>query len=247
MMKQLVILGLFVLFLAAVQYAKAQTADDVIEKHIKARGGREKLAALQTVYMEGSREIMGNEASVKVYKQQGKLSRSEFEVGSNSGFNLITDQGGWNYFSMRGEVNKMPDQAHAAQLTELDIQGPLMDYAAKGHKVELLGKETRDNIECVRLKLTTSTGREITYWLNGSTFLIHQTSTKGGAMGGGGGRNPDAETLTTYSDYQEIDGIKFPLTVDITIVGGQGRGGGNTTFDKIEVNKPIDAKLFKPE
>lgn len=247
MMKQLVILGLFVLLLAAVQYAKAQSVDDVIEQHLKARGGREKLAALQTVYMEGSRDMMGNEASIKVYKQQGKLSRTEFEVGSNTGFSLITDQGGWNYFSMRGgEPNKMPDQAHAGQLTELDIQGPLMDYAAKGHKVELLGKETRDNIECVRLKLTTSAGKEITYWLNGSTFLIHQTSTKGGMMGGGG-RNPDAETITTYSDYQEIEGIKFPLTVGITITGGQGRGGGNTTFDKVELNKPVDAKLFKPE
>ena len=44
-----------------------------------------------------------------------------------------------------------------------------------------------------------------------------------------------------FSNYQKTDdGYMFPFTVT--------RGGPNgMTFEKIEVNKPVDAKLYKPE
>jgi hypothetical protein len=45
-----------------------------------------------------------------------------------------------------------------------------------------------------------------------------------------------------YSDYRKTDeGYIFPYTT--TIVGM----GASTNVEKIEVNKPVDAKLFKPE
>ena len=90
-MKTLIIIGLFVMFLVSVQFASAQTVDDIIDKYIAARGGKEKLTAIKSIYMEGSREMMGNEVMVKVTKVQVKLSRTEFEVGANNGFNLVTE------------------------------------------------------------------------------------------------------------------------------------------------------------
>ncbi|MFZ4059344.1 MAG: hypothetical protein ACOYKE_14470, partial [Ferruginibacter sp.] len=229
-MKSIVLFGCLVLMLVTAQFATAQTIDEIIDKHIAARGGKDKLAGLVSVYMEGSREMMGNEVSVKVTKVQDKLSRTDFEMGSGNGFMLVTDKEAWNYFSMRGGApNKMPEDAHAGMLTELDIAGPLVNYAAKGHKAELLGKETRDAIECYKIKLTTKAGKEVIYYVNAATSLIYQTSAKGGGMGGGRNRNPDAETITTYKDYQAFDGIQFALTVEMTVTGAETRGGGGTT------------------
>ena len=252
-MKSLILFSLFILFLVSVQFASAQTVDEIIDKYMAARGGKEKLLSIKTIYLEGSREMMGNEVAVKVTKEQGRLSRTEFEMGGTNGFMLVTDKEAWSFIPMRSPTpTKLPDEALAGMQTELDIAGPLVDYVAKGNKAELSGKETVDGVECFKIKLTTKAGKEINYWIDASTYLVTQSSTKGGGMfGGGGGRRAEgaapAEVITVYKDYKAVDGIMFPHSIETKNPAGPGRTGGGTTFDKIELNKPVDAKLYKPE
>jgi hypothetical protein len=253
-MKNLFLFGLLILLLVAVQFASGQTVDDIINKYIDARGGKDKLNSIKSIYMEGSREMMGNEVSVKVTKEQGKLSRTDIEMGSTNGFILITDKEAWTYFPMHSSsAEKMPDDAVASLQTELDIAGPLVDYAVKGHKAELIGKDSIDGNEDYKIKLTTSTGKIINYWIDTKTYLVSQTSQKN--TGGFGGRRNNAansnaelgDVITVYKDYSAEDSILFPHTIEIKSSGGNGRGSGGTTFDKIQLNIPVDAKLYKPE
>lgn len=254
-MKSLIILGLFVLFLVSVQFASAQTVDEIIDKYITARGGKDKLTALKTIYMEGSREMMGNEVTVRITKEQGKLSRTDFEMGSTNGFNLVTEKGAWNYFPMRMDApQKAEDSLLPAMQAETDIAGPLVDYLAKGHKAELEGKENVGDIPCFKIKLTTRAGKTITYWIQADNYLLLQSTPTGGGMGGrrranteGGGQGNGGKAYIMYKDYKAVDGILFPHTIETRIEGGEGRGSGGTTFDKIELNKPVDEKLYKPE
>ena len=152
---------------------------------------------------------------------------------------------------MRSPIpTKMPDEALAAMQTELDIAGPLVDYVAKGNTTELLGKDTVDGNTCYKIKLTTKAGKEIKYWIDASTYLITQSSAKGGGRwpGGAGATGAtETEIITTYADYKAVDGIMFAHNIETKSPTGQGRAGGGTTFDKIELNKPVDARLFKPE
>lgn len=258
-MKTLIIIGLFVLFLVSVQFAAAQTVDEVIDKYIAARGGKEKLMAIKSIYMEGSREMMGNEVAIKVIKVQGKLSRTEFEMGATNGFNLITDKEAWNYFPMRSqEPQKVADSLVPIIQTELDIAGPLVDYVAKGHKAELIGKENVGDIVCFKIKLTTKAGKSISYWIQADNYLLLQSTPLGGMMMGRrrdnaeGGAPPPGEkpkagrAFIMYKDYKAVDGIMFPHSIETRTEGGELQGGG-TTFDKIELNKPVDEKLYKPE
>lgn len=258
-MKTLIALGLFIMFLVSVQFASAQTVDEVIDKYMAARGGKEKLNGIKTIYMEGSREMMGNEVLVKITKEQGKLSRTEFEMGSSNGFNLVTEKNAWNYFPMRmQEAQKMEDSLVPAMQTETDIAGPLVDYVAKGHKAELEGKENVDGMPCYKIKLTTKAGKTITYWIQADNYLLVQSTPVGGMMGGrrrnnnteGGTPNAAAnpgKTYIQYKDYKAVEGVLFAHTIEMKSEGGEGRGGGGTTFDKIEINKPVDEKLYKPE
>lgn len=260
-MRTLIILGLFILFLISVQFASAQTVDEVIDKYIAARGGKEKLNAIKSIYMEGSREMMGNEITVKITKEQGKLSRTEFETGNRNSFVLITGKGGWNYFPMKMEAPKEMDSlVLAASELEMDIAGPLIDYVAKGHKAELEGKENVEGIACYKIKLTTKAGKQITYWIQASNYLLLQSTAMGGMMMGrrrdynpeGGAPTPDnkpsvGKALIIYSDYKEAGGVLFPYSLQTKTEGGDGQTGSGTTFGKIEINKPVDEKLFKPE
>jgi hypothetical protein len=232
-MKNLLIFGLMIVAMVLVQFTQAQT--------VEARGGKDKLTALKSIYMEGAGQMMGNEIAVKVIKEQGKLVRNEFETGAGNGFRIVTEKEGWSMFSMRSTTpSAMTPEAVAAQQTELDIAGPLVNFATKGHKAVLAGKEnTEAGTECFKIKLTTNTGKEINYWIDTKTYLLIQSSQK---MTGRNGT--ETESVTLYSDYKAVDGILFPHTIESK---GQGPGGGSTTFDKVELNKPVDPKMYKPE
>lgn len=248
-MKNLLLFCLLILFLVVAQFASAQTVDEIIDKYMAARGGKDKLLGIHSIYMEGMREMMGNEVTVKVTKEQGKLCRIEFEMGATNGFTLITEKAGWTYIPMRSPTPaKMEDEVVAGLQTELDIAGPLVDYLAKGHKAELMGKDTLTAVPCYKIKLTTASGKIIFYWIDSETNLVIQSSQKGGLFGGGKKGNGESEVITSYKDYKAVGGILFAHTTEIKVSGTEGRpGGGGTTFDKILLNPPVDPKLYKPE
>lgn len=248
--------------------SKAQTASEIVANYEKALGGREKLNAVRTLYMEGSQEMMGNEMTVRVTKEQGKLSRREFDMAGATGFLLVTEKEAWNYFPMRAQQpTQMPADALPRMQAELDIFGPLINYAEKGNTVELLGKDSANGKSCFKLKLTNSMGRDATYWIDDASYLLVQSTAVGGFMGGGrrgggggeqggnaggpprgeGERRERRERFMLYNDYKPVDGILFPHNLEMYMPGGEGPAGGGTTFDKIEINKPVKPELYKPE
>ena len=250
-LKNLLIFGFFIIALVIAQFAQAQSVDEVIDKYIAARGGKDKLNGIKSIYMEGSRQMMGGEVAVRITKVQGKLSRTEFDMGGSSGFFIITDKEGWNYIPMRMQkAEPMPADRVKTLETEMDIAGPLVDYAAKGHKAELIGKEDVEGTECYKIKLTLSSGKDVTYFIDTKAYTLLRSSQKGGMFSRGG--TGDSEMLTDYSDWKAVDGIMIAHTVTLKPGAGApaGQGGGmsgGTTFDKVELNKNVDAKLYKPE
>ena len=245
----------------------AQTADDIVAKYVAALGGMEKLKTVKTLYMEGSQEMMGNEMTVRITKEQGKLSRREFDMAGATGFFLVTDKEAWNYMPMRAQQpTQMPAEALPGMQSELDIFGPLVNYAEKGNTVELVGKDSANGKSCFKLKMTNASGRDMSYWIDDATYLLVQSTARGGFMGGGrrggggGGGEPGGnaggpprqererrERFMLYNDYKPVDGILFPHNIEMYVPGGEGPVGGGTTFDKIEINKPVKPELYKPE
>ena len=224
-----------------------QTVDEVINKHVEAMGGAEKLKSLKSLYMEGVAVMQnGNEIISKIYKVQDKLLRREIEFGMGSATMIVTDKEGWaSNPRSGGAFEALPKEAIERQQLELDLAGPLVDYAAKGHKVELLGKETIGTTEAYKIKLTPKTGREMTYFIDTKDhYIVRQTVKGGGMMGGGqgrGGQGADSEVNINYSDYKKTpEGYVFAYTVSM------GNSGNNMNFEKIEVNKAVDEKLYKP-
>jgi hypothetical protein len=246
MMKNIVLLVVFVLGIVFMQFAQGQTVDEIINKYIDTRGGKEKLNAITSLYMEGARQMMGNEVPVKVTIVQGKLFRNDFEFGGSSGYTIVTPGEGWSLIPMRSPTPEpIPADRLKLMQAQLDIAGPLVDYASKGNKAELLGKETIDGKDAYKVKLTTGTGKEINYFIDTKTNLVIQIRQMAGAMGGqrGSANAQEKEVITDFSDYSAVDGILFPHTVSNP---GSGPMGGSTTFDKIELNKPVDESLYKP-
>ena len=232
-----------VLFLAAVCISNAQTVDEVIDNYVHAMGGKEKLNSIQSLHLTGVATMQnGNEITTDIWKVNGKLFRRTTNFGMGSTTTLITDKGAWQTnFRNGGAYEAMNDQQRNSQMYELDCAGPLVDYASKGHKAELTGKETVDGKECFKIKLTTKEGRELNFFVDTKTYYINRMTFKGrGRPAQGGGAAEEVEVGINYSNYDKTsDGYMFPFT--------QTLGANAMTFEKIEVNPKVDDKLYKAE
>lgn len=234
--------------------AEAQTVDDIVAKYEAAMGGRDKLASIQTVHLQGVSVMQnGNEINSDITKVNKELFRTEVNFGMGSFTMLVTNKEGWaSNPRSGGKFEPLPEEAVKALQTELDLSGPLSNYAAKGHKAELLGKESLDGKDVYKIKLTLNTGKEITYFIDASSYYIVREQRdgagfmgrRGGGPGGqggqGGGPGGNIQTID-YSDFQKTDdGYVFPFSIK------RGGMGGNMILEKIEVNQPVDPAKYKP-
>jgi hypothetical protein len=243
MMRNILMVTLFIFALAFVQLVKGQTADDIINRYINTRGGLDKLTAIKSIYMEGIRQMMGNEVQLKVTKVQGKLNRVDFQFGDNSGYTIITPDKGWTYFPMRSDkAEEIPSERLMTMHEQLDIPGPLVEYQEKGYKAALLGKDTVNNEDAWKIQLSDSTGKVTTFYIDSATNLLVRSSQMIPANSNRNTNEPN-EIITDYSDYKDFDGVLFPQTVTTE---GSGMGGGSMFFDTIKLNQPVDDKLYKP-
>jgi hypothetical protein len=248
-MKRIVIIFAAIQLIGVFQNLQAQTVDDVINKYVEALGGKEKVQGIKSVYQEGVSVMPnGNELTIKTWRVQDKLFRREVQFGMGGQTTIVTDKEGWRSNPRNGGAfEAIPEDRLKGQQTELDCVSPLINYAAKGSTAELLGKEQVDGNELYKIKLTPKSGNAIMYYIDPKTwYLVRETRTGAGGPGGGGGRGQNAGGDNTvninYSNYQKTDdGYVFPFTMSM---GGQGSG---LTFEKIEVNKPVDAKMYKPQ
>ena len=212
---------------------QAQTADEIINKHNEARGGIEKLRALQSMIRQGTMVQGGVNTEVKYYYIQGKAMKLEFTSAGQSGYSILTEKGFW-YFnpSMPSlEVGYTEDQLKDA-LSGIDLQGPLVDYKTKGSTVEYLGKENSQGLEYYKLKLTRANGKTETYYLDKNYLIAKLVATTLV-------QETEKEVTTEYSDYR-----KTPegYVISFKVVDR----GLATSFDKVDINPKIDDSIFKP-
>jgi hypothetical protein len=229
------ILKLFLplVILGGVNFAKAQTADEIINKYVETIGGKEKLSQVKSVYIEGTANVMGNDNPYSINIINGKAFKYEAEFNGQKFIQVYTDSSGWmlNPFA-GGAVEAMPDEAYKAGKEQIFATGQLFDYAAKGNKVELLGKENG----AYKIKLTSANNIESTYYIDASTYYITKAVRQAEMQG------QMTDLTITFSDYKKTDfGILFPYTQESDF-------GGNFSFKNtvktIQINKEIDPSIF---
>lgn len=119
---------------------------------------------------------------------------------------------------------------------ESDFDGPLVDYQAKGNTVESLGKDEVAGKPVLKMKLTTKSGEVRTYYFDAATFLL----LKWEGIRKSGDQEASVESL--FSDYRDVNGLKFPFEVDTDAPGSN--FVQKLTITKIELNPQIDDARF---
>lgn len=233
---KMVRMGLALLFaVTSFSAIKAQTVDEIVAKYVDAMGGKDKLEQIKTVYITNTTQVMGNEGPSTTQIINGKGYRLDSEVNGQKMTQVFTDKGGWqiNPFMGATTAQPIPDDMWKQSKGQLYFTGPLYNYAAKGNKVELLGKEGN----AYKLKITNADSVETIAYVDATTYYLtkitRQTNFMGQAM----------ELSLIFSNFKKADmGITIPYTTEINY-GGQFTITNNV--NKVELNKTIDPAIFE--
>ncbi len=210
----------------------AQSADEIANKYVNAMGGAEKLASLKTVKMEGNMSTQGVDVALTLTKKHLEGMRLDLEIMGTSNFQMATPTKGWVFMPIMQQTE--PKEMDAEQLksvqSQLDIQGSLYNYKAKGYSLESVGTEKVDGKDAHKLKMVKD-GKEVFYFVDAATGLLLKTSMKVSAQG------TEMDVETVFGDYRKnAEGYMFAYTNTTT--------QGVITFDKISANVPVEDKMF---
>lgn len=237
-LKHLIMKKIFfgLLTLAAVS-VHAQTADEVIQKHANAMGGLDNFNKVKTVKMTGTVSAQGMDLPLTIQIINGKAMRSDVEVMGQAVTNSYKDGKGWKINPFAGASTAT--DATAEELSDMKTQSllasQLMDYKARGYKVELQGQEDVNNAKAYKIVLTESDKKTTTYYIDATSYMAVKVMGKRELMG------QEAEIETYLNDPKDFGGVKFNTSI-VQKIGGQ--TFQEIRIEKIELNIPVDEKIF---
>jgi hypothetical protein len=236
-MNRIKIVTLMVIALTGLTSVHAQSVDEIINKFVEANGGKERMAGVKSLYTEGELDFMGNKGPSVTYMVNGKGFKNEIDFNGQKIVSCYTDKGSWTINPMAGQVvaTEVPEESARIGRLQLDIVGPLFQYASKGHKIELMGQEDVKGSNAYKLKVMTPEKIEVFYWLDSKTYYIVKSVTKISVNG------EEMEMTYVFSDQKKTDyGLIMPFLQELTFPGLT----FVTTSKKMEFNKAIDTAIF---
>jgi outer membrane lipoprotein-sorting protein len=225
--------------------AFAQTADEVVEKHLAAMGGRAALTKVTSQIATGTISVgtqMGDiTGSVEVTRKAPNKSRTltVLDLSALGAASMTIDQrfdgqAGWVGNTMQGDRDITGGQLQSMKNSAFPT--PLLNYKETGGKVELAGKDTVGGRNMLVLVYTPKEGPAAKFFVDAETYLIAKSVSTIDVPEAGGPMEQASET----SDYRDVGGLKLPFSVKAvtpvqTVV---------ISISKIEVNKAVDDALF---
>jgi hypothetical protein len=233
-------LALIVFIFSTIPFSFAQTADELVAKNIQAKGGLDKIKAVQTYRMTGKLVAGGGfTGAVSQENLRPNLVRETFSFQGLTAVQAYDGSTGWQIqpFGGRKDPQLMGEDDLPDLLIDSDFDGPMVDYKDKGNSVEYLGHDVVDGDDALRLKVTLKSGNIIYYYLDPDTFLEIRKETQEFIRGS------VKETVTDLGSYKPVAGVMYPFS----IASGpktDPTSWQTTTVEKIEVNVPIEHSEF---
>ena len=220
----------------------AQTADDIVSKYIKTIGGMEKIDAVKSLRRSGKFTGGGGfEAAILEENKRPNLVRQDFVIQGMTGVRAYDGKSGWKIEPWEGKKDPEPlgEEEMKMIVEDSDFDGPLVNYARKGNKVEFVGMEPVEGTDAYKLKVTLANGDVRYYFMDTDYFVPIKIETKRMIRGA------EQEYEASLGDYKEVNGWYVPFSVESNAKGSQFKQ--KVTYDKIEANAPIaDARFVKP-
>jgi len=256
------------------------SATNIAAKNVAARGGLQAWRAVQTLAMSGKMGAGGNQRAaqpIPVPGKKGRLAmpkrpseevqlpfvmelarprkmRLELQFNGQTAIQVFDGANGWKVrpFLNRREVEPYTAEEMKMASAQSDLDGPLVDYAAKGTKIDLDGIEKVGDRDSYKLKLTLKGGQETHVWVDAETFL--ETKIEGQPRRLDGTYHP---VEVYYRDYRSVSGLRIPFVLETKVLPVAKTATGfkdppvpveKLIIEKVTVNPKLDdSKFSKPK
>ncbi|WP_291783333.1 peptidase, M16 family protein [Cecembia sp.] len=180
----------------------ANDPKEVIARYIEAVGGKENVAKIKNSVMTMEAEMQGMSIQIKGISDQenSRLLQETIVMGNVASKTVLAN--GKGKITAMGQENDIPEEMLSMMKAQTYVF-PEEHYEEMGYTLELQGTEDLDGEEAYRLVITAPNGvKTVEYYSVGSGLKLRTSS--------------DATGDITYSDYKEIDGVKFPMKMSIS-------------------------------
>jgi hypothetical protein len=231
-------LSVAIAFLAFISIADAQELplETILTKHYQAMG-YDNLQRINTVLMTGTL-VQNDVMPVKITRERPNFFLMESDVADITSFQGFDGQTAWWTIPWTGNPKPqlMPEDRAKEMSSRADFEGILYHWKDKGHSVELAGTDTVENSPVYKFKITRKDGGVEFLFLDMKKFILLKR------MYSRVIRGQEVPIENFYRDYRPVQGFLFAFTQDMHF-GGQPYN--SLQLESIEVNKPVDAKMFK--
>ena len=240
-LKQIILIAIVICAASSTRAQSNFTADQIIDNYFENTGGMDAWGALQGMKMLGAASAQGMEIPIEMYQMKDGKQLLRLNIQGQSMTQYSFDgETMWttNFMTMLPEKSDAEATANMKKQSK-DFPSPFYNYKEKGFTAELLGNETKEGTETFKIKLTQEpmmvNGIEVPnvsfHYFDTENFvpIATETEMKEGPMKG-------QMSISTFSDYQEVDGLYFPFSIAM-----QGQG---ITIKEITVNPEIDMAIF---
>ena len=220
--------------------AKTFGVDQLVSKNIEAKGGADALHALQSLRLTGKMLVRQDQIELAYLQIKKRPDEVRTEASLQGMTQVEADDGkeGWKVspFFGRKDPERMSADDVKALIEDSELDGPLVDWNAKGSTVEYLGTEDVDGTPAHKLKVVRKNGDVSFVYLDPDHFLEIRVVT--GRMRHGAYE----EVETDLGDYEKAGGVFVPTSIE------SGRKGApdkqRIIIDKVEANVPVDDGVF---
>jgi hypothetical protein len=227
--------------------ADTPSVAQIVEKNAAARGGLDFWHNVKTLTLEGTMDAGGKPSHelpfVAKYMRPHK-TRLEIVFMDQTSIQVFDGTQGWKVrpFLNRNEVeNYTPTELKLARNAD-ELDGPLLDYQAKGTRVALEGTDAVDGHPAYKLRLTSRNGDTRNLWIDAATYLEVKID--------GEPRKLDGrvhKVALYYKDFRLEHGLNIPHLQE-TVVEGVKAAPYKLTIMRVAVNeKMTDAVFGKPQ
>lgn len=200
----------------------AQSAQEIIHKHLENSGGIASWKNLNSIILQGEVTLgVGQTFPIIVYHRRPYLKKVVF---LQNGQELLSEgydgNNAWTYNEISGKNEKLKDYQPDS------FESDLVDYKKKGFVATFSGKEEFEGKECYKITLQKFTNRDSYCFLTQDYSLVWEEN---------------KEERIAYYDYMNFEGLTFA-----TKMISHPKGGGEYVirFKKIQINPAIEDKTF---
>src|SRR5215470_12024177 len=254
------------------------SAAAIVDKNVAARGGLPAWRSVQTLTLTGRLGAGGNQRAtlsvpvpgghkpqaadlpqrraeevqlpfVMELKRPSKV-RLELQFKGQTAIQVFDGNQGWKLrpFLNRSDVEPFSQQEMKTATAQGELDGLLIDYAAKGTQIESDGTEKVEGRDTYKLKLTLKSGDVTHVWVDSQTFLDAKVKGRPRRLDG-----TDHPVEVYYRDYRPVDGLQIPFVLETRVlpVAKTATGFRDTPVppekvlvEKVVINPAFDAGVF---